>query len=452
MTHPEWRPLLHVAPERGWVNDPNGLCFFRGRYHAFFQYTLDWRESNLRSWGHAVSDDLLTWEELPVALTPDIPEDRCGVYSGCAFVTEDGERMELYYTGNVVYDGPYDRIHEGREANEILDESADGRHFSEKRVLLRPEDYPADCTRHVRDPKVWEKDGEYWMVLGARNLDDHGQVLVYRSDDGISWKHHHTIRSLNPFGYMWECPNVVMLDGHEFLAVCPQGLDSEELRRHNMWQAGYFPVDGKIVEAETVDEALFREWDFGWDFYAPQVFVDGEGRTILIGWMGAFDSAWNSAPDDLEWCHCLTLPRELALGADGYLVQRPVHELEARRGTAGALGEGSISLPDHLADIELAGIAGAGALVLDDVLSIALDGSLLTVSFADDAVGSGRTSRSVALPAEASSLRVIVDRSTVEIYLDGGRTVFSTRWFPEADRMTVASNIPCTTATAWNLV
>ncbi|MBQ6522714.1 MAG: sucrose-6-phosphate hydrolase, partial [Atopobiaceae bacterium] len=138
MTHPEWRPLLHVAPERGWVNDPNGLCFFRGRYHAFFQYTLDWRESNLRSWGHAVSDDLLTWEELPVALTPDIPEDRCGVYSGCAFVTEDGERMELYYTGNVVYDGPYDRIHEGREANEILDECADGRHFSEKRVLLRP--------------------------------------------------------------------------------------------------------------------------------------------------------------------------------------------------------------------------------------------------------------------------------------------------------------------------
>jgi len=449
MIHPEWRPAFHAAPAQGWLNDPNGLCFFKGSYHAFYQYTRDWPASNLRSWGHAVSEDLLAWRELPAALDPSIPEDRTGVYSGCAWISPEG-RMNLYYTGNVIYEGGYDRIHEGREANGILVVSEDGLVFSEKRVLLRNADYPGTCTLHVRDPKVWEHDGSLWMVLGAREQGDRGQALVFRSDDGISWKHHRTIRSREPFGYMWECPNVGVLAGREFIALCPQGLPSEELRRHNHWHAGYVVLDGRVIDTDTLDETRFREWDFGWDFYAPQIFTDERGRTILIGWMGTFDKGRTSAPDGLPWCHCLTLARELALADDGGILQRPVCELESKRGAALAL-DGTRVLADHLADIELVGMDAAGALVLDGSLAISFEGDLLSVSFSHPDVGAGRVSRTVKLPAPARDARVVIDRSCVEIYLDGGETVFSTRWFPVAGELSVALSVPCTRATVWPL-
>lgn len=451
MDHPAWRPVFHLSPQRGWMNDPNGLCQYRGRYHAFYQYTRDWPGSDLRSWGHATSSDLLTWDDEGEALSPDTPEDRTGVYSGCAVIADGGRRMDLYYTGNVVLEGDYDQVRDGREANQILVTSEDGRSFSAKRVLLRPGDYPRDCTRHVRDPKVWEEDGELWMVLGARADDDRGEVLVYRSCDGIAWEHHRTIRSRKPLGYMWECPNIVMLDGKSYLAICPQGLENEKLRRHNRWQAGYLPLDGPIPATTLVDGEDFIEWDFGWDFYAPQIFSADDGRSLMIGWMGTFDEDRSSAPDGLSWCHCLTLPRELSRAADGRILQTPAREIEDLRGTPQELGE-NVRLPDHLADIAVDGIEGAGALILDGALSIELSDTLLTVSFADPAIGAGRTRRSVGLPRTTWMLRVIVDRSTVEIYLNGGETVFSTRWFPTAAQLSASSGIGCASSQIWPLI
>lgn len=450
MDHPEWRPAFHIAPRHGWMNDPNGLCHYRGRYHAFYQYTPDWPGSDLRSWGHATSTDLIVWTDEGEALSPDTPEDRTGAWSGCAVIADGGRRMDLYYTGNVILGDGFDPVHGGREANQILVTSEDGRSFSEKRVLLRPGDYPPDCTRHVRDPKVWEEDGRLWMVLGARSRDGCGEALVYRSDDGIAWEHHRTIRSREPLGYMWECPNIAMLEGKRYLAICPQGLESEKLRRHNRWQAGYLPLDAPIPDTALVEGGSFTEWDFGWDFYAPQIFSAADGRSLMIGWMGTFDEDRSSTPDGLPWCHCLTLPRELSRAADNRILQAPVRELGALRGTPVDL-DGGIRLPDHLADIVIDGIEGAGALVLDGALSIGLSDGLLTISFSDSGVGAGRTRRSVGLPRATRMLRVIVDRSTVEIYLNGGETVFSTRWFPQAAQLSVSSGIGCASAQAWPL-
>lgn len=451
MDHPAWRPAFHIAPQHGWINDPNGLCHYRGRYHAFYQYTHDWPGSELRSWGHATSTDLLTWIDEGEALSPDTPEDRTGVWSGCAMIADGGRRMDIYYTGNVVLEGDYDHVHDGREANQILVTSEDGRSFSEKRVLMRPSDYPSTCTRHVRDPKVWEEGGELWMLLGARNRDGYGEALVYRSDDGVAWAHHHTIRSREPLGYMWECPNIVALEGKSYLAICPQGLESETLRRHNRWQAGYLPLDASIYETTLVDGEGFVEWDFGWDFYAPQIFSAEDGRSLLLGWMGTFDEDRSSAPDGLPWCHCLTLPRELSRAADGHLLQAPAREIEALRGTPADLGK-SVQLPDHLADIVIDGIGGAGTLILDGALSIELSDALLTVSFADPEIAAGRTRRKVELPRPTRMLRVIVDRSTVEIYLNGGEAVFSTRWFPKAAQLSVSSGFVCTSSQVWPLI
>ena len=455
-----YRLGLHVAPKEGWLNDPNGLCQFRGAYHAYFQYNPEWPERDTKHWRHFVSTDLFHWHDEGTALVTDIPEDRSGVYSGSAYVApgmapDGGDLMCLYYTGNVTYPGGeeagYDYVHAGREANEILVTTDDGINYSMKHVLLRNSDYPDVCTQHVRDPKAWEQNGKLYMLLGARDLDDEGFCLLYESADGVEWSIKSQIYSEEKFGFMWECPNIVQIDGHDFLAVCPQGLEHEELRFQNMWQAGYFPLPGSIMDTVLVDQDTFAEWDHGYDFYAPQVFVDDAGRSILIGWMGAFDSTWTAAPNGLDWCHCLTVPRELSVADDGRLLQWPVAELKALRGEKHELVAGeACTLGAYLADVELSGITGAGALTLDDVLEISFADGRLTVRFADDEVAAGRPQRQVPIDT-LSGLRVVVDTSAVEIYANGGAEVFSTRWFPTGEKLTVRSTFEAAQAQAWPL-
>ena len=115
--------------------------------------------------------------------------------------------MQLYYTGNIRLPGDYDYIHDGREINTIRVVSRDGAHFGKKELLLKTADYPAECTRHVRDPKVWKKNGRYYMVLGARLKGGQGAALVYDSCDLKKWKFLKKITTPEAFGYSWECPD-----------------------------------------------------------------------------------------------------------------------------------------------------------------------------------------------------------------------------------------------------
>jgi beta-fructofuranosidase len=450
MTNERYRLGFHIAPKTGWLNDPNGLCQFRGVYHAFFQFNPVWPQIDTKYWRHFTSTDLVHWKDCGTPLVTDIAEDRNGVYSGSACVrrgmaSDGGDLMCLYYTGNVVYkDDPeagMDFVHTGREANEILVTSEDGEHFSEKSVLLRNSDYPNVCTLHVRDPKVWEQDGRVWMLLGARDQDDEGMVLLYGSDDGRTWRIKSQVYSQNKFGYMWECPNIVQIDGHDFLAVCPQGLPDEVDRWQNLWQAGYFPLEGSILDTVLVDETTFVEWDLGYDFYAPQVFVDDSGRTILIGWMGTFEDNRTSSPNGMMWAHCLTVPRVLTMGENGLLRQNPAPELETMRGEAIPLkASRHVAIDEHRGDIVIDGINGVGALALDDnAVEIAYTGEKLEVSFGNAEVAGGRIDRQVPLD-HLDDLRVLVDTSAIEIYANGGETVFSTRWFPTADMFKVEAS------------
>lgn len=461
--HPDlsrYRLGLHIAPKEGWINDPNGLCQFRGAYHAYFQYNPEWPERDTKHWRHFVSTDLFHWHDEGTALVTDIPEDRSGVYSGSAYVApgmapDGGDLMCLYYTGNVVYPGGveagYDYVHTGREANEILVTTDNGVDYSMKHVLLRNSDYPNVCTEHVRDPKVWAQDGKLYMLLGARDLDDEGFCLLYESADGVEWSIKSQIYSREQFGYMWECPNIVQIDGHDFLAVCPQGLEHEALRWQNRWQSGYFPLPASIMDTVLIDQETFVEWDHGYDFYAPQTFVDDAGRSILIGWMGGFDKEWTAAPHGLDWCHCLTVPRELTVTADGRLRQWPVAEFDTLRGEKHGLAQGeAVTLGAYLADIELKDIAGTGALTLDDALEISFADGLMTVRFLNEAVAAGRPQRQVPMDT-LSDLRVIVDTSAIEIYANDGAEVFSTRWFPEGDALSVRSTFATQAASVWPL-
>lgn len=317
----------HLMPPTGWLNDPNGLCYFKGRYHVFFQYSPFEVEGGLKLWGHYSSEDLVSWRYEGVPLYPDSSYDCHGVYSGSAIVED--EKLHLFFTGNVKMDGDYDHINNGREASTLHVESEDGIHFGVKEVAVDYQDYPETYTRHVRDPKVWKDDDAYFMALGGRKKNDQGAVLIYRSENLKNWTYEREITTEEPFGYMWECPDMFKIEGQQVLSVSPQGLKHEEYRFQNVYQSGYFLLkDGKM------DVKEFQEWDMGFDFYAPQTFEDAKGRRILIGWMGLPDvegEYMNPTAEKEGWQHCLTVPREIRL-YNGRLYQYPVEELKVLRG------------------------------------------------------------------------------------------------------------------------
>ena len=416
----------HLMPPVGWLNDPNGLCWYKGRYHVFFQYSPFEANGGLKFWGHYSSEDMISWRYEGVPLLPDSIYDCHGVYSGSAIAEKD--KLHLFYTGNIKMDGDYDYINNGRQSSTLHVESADGLHFGTKEVAVSCEDYPENYTCHIRDPKVWKEGEEYRMILGGRQKSDQGAVLFYRSEDLKNWKFDSELTTEKAFGYMWECPDFFTLEGQEVLSVSPQGLTREEFRFQNIYQSGYF-----ILKDGKPEEKAFREWDHGFDFYAPQTFQDGKGRRILIGWMGLPDveeEYTNPTAKDEGWQHCLTIPREITLH-DGRLYQYPVEEMEALRGRCCEIDETQKNIevwkPFEL-DLKLD--SRKCRISVGDDLMFEADGREACLRLSEKA-GAGRKQRKAVIPSgRLKELRMLVDTTAVEIYLNHGEVVSSTRYYP----------------------
>ena len=461
MPNKSWEVGFHLRSPRNWLNDPNGLCQFRGRYYFFYQYDHDWPTVDQKAWGLFTSPDLVHWEYQGVPLQPSIPEDRHGVFSGSAYIEQGAGRfgedvLQLYYTGNVVDPVPghspkdFDYVYAGREQNTITCKARvtgpqGNLQMGRKLVLMRNDDYPEDMSCHVRDPKVWEQDGKRRMLLGARHKDTRGLCLLYDSplDDGCEWTFRHTIESEYPFGFVWECPNIVRLDGREYLAISPQGLPRLRDRWFNRWTPGYFelPEGQRLLDTHVIDERSFVQWDFGHDFYAPQTFVDDAGRTILVGWMGTFDDHYTSVPDGLDWWHCMTVPRVVTRRSDGRLLQSPAPELEGLRGAGMSLQTGEpLAVEGRFTEVLIENVDGEGTLTFDDSFQVFYQDGRLGIRYLDGASAAGRQDRSIPLDA-LGDLRVLVDGSAVEVFANGGAEVFASRWFcPQKEHLAVASS------------
>ena len=433
-----FRQKFHLMPPTGWLNDPNGLCQSDGVFHAFFQYSPFDPEGGAKLWGHYTSRNMIDWEYKGVPLYPDQPFDCSGVYSGCAYL-EDGQ-MYLYYTGNVKLEDrdDYDYVNTGREANTVLVTSPDGKQFSRKRLLMRNSDYPSDLTLHVRDPKVWKEDGVYYMLQGARSKDDVGQGILFRSDDKISWSFAGRVETKEKFGYMWECPDYFETDGVKVFSASVQGLDGEEWKDRNVYQSGYFLVDGDILGEYSLSD--YRLWDYGFDYYAPQSFEAEDGRRILIGWMGMPDcDEYTNLTIREGWQHCFTFPREVFV-RDGIVCQRPVRELDERKRPAAA-AEGTLERDgDQAYEADITGIRNNSfRAVLGEELVLEYRDRRFEMRFEDqakDAVSGGRSLRYRRME-ELRSVKILADVSSVEVFINGGEYVFSTRYYPKKYRFCV---------------
>ena len=330
------------------------------------------------------------------------------------------------------------------------------------------QDYPAGLTCHVRDPKVWrDADGRYHMVLGARRRVDGphvesrfcamhgegagrdvGEILVYGSADMLSWELETRVSTPERFGFMWECPGYLELKADDgvpvkFLSFSPQGLEGGRWDRGNVYAAGYMPVTGDITGGDgTSEPGDFRLWDAGFAVYAPQEFTAEDGRHILIGWMGIPDEPTygNASNVVCGWQHCMTVPRELTAGAGGVVLQQPAREIE-RHYASVRVGEGSLEVAgDTCFDVISSGIDGAFTATVDGELQLAFvpaEGELparFEMRFTDESrasAGCGRTVRWEPVD-EVRNVRIVGDVSSVEVFVNDGALVFSTRIYPEA--------------------
>lgn len=314
------RQRYHFMSQTGWLNDPNGLIYFRGKYHFFFQhnpYNGFWDSMH---WGHAVSDDMLHWEYLPLALVPSETYDnhqRGGCFSGSA-IEHDG-KLFLMFTGTA-------NEGKGFEQTQCIAYSEDGIHFEKYEgnpVLTAPEGIPAD---QFRDPKVWKHGDTYYMVCGA-SRDNKAQALLYRSKDMFHWAFFNVLaESRGEWGHMWECPDFYPMGDKYVLTFSPMGAGEHT----SVYLAGDFDY-----ETGKFNYYISGEIDWGFDYYAPQSFLAPDGRRIIVGWANEWEwmPLWKDwGPTYKEgWCGSFNIPREVRMMEDGTLQFLPIAEVETMR-------------------------------------------------------------------------------------------------------------------------
>ena len=287
------RPLFHLTPMVGWMNDPNGFCYYRGEYHLFYQYhpyNTIWGPMH---WGHAKSRDLLHWTYLPTALAPDTDADAGGCFSGSALPLDDG-RLMLMYTGVQ----PAGTGHKELQAQCVaIGDGVDFTKLAENPVIgaaLLPKGY---SVHDFRDPKILRgEDGRLYCVVGNRHETRQGVILLLESEDGQSWRFVTELdASRGELGRMWECPDFFALDGQQVLLTSPQEMQATP---DGVFHAGYGTIallgdyDG---ESHRFTRRSVQPVDDGLDFYAPQTVLAPDGRRIMIGWMENWETL-NGAP------------------------------------------------------------------------------------------------------------------------------------------------------------
>lgn len=314
----DFRPKYHACPPIGWMNDPNGVVFYKDFYHIFYQYhpyTAYWGPMH---WGHFMSKDLVKYSDAPIALAPDQKEES-GCFSG-GVIVNDRDQLVLMYTQH------YENGTVRERQNIAI--SDDGVVFSKNpHPFLTEDDIPPHSHKSdFRDPRPLKVGDFYYVLVGSRSDTNMGQILVYQSKDLINYTYHFTIGPNLCFGEMSECPDLFHLDGKDVLLVSgikiqPNG---KEYQKANSSVAfiGRFDLENKTYSIEH-----HHEIDLGHDFYAPQTLLDPLGRRIMITWMNMWAKDYYTSKNNHLWSGQLTLPRQLSV-KNNHLFQRPIQAIE----------------------------------------------------------------------------------------------------------------------------
>lgn len=438
----KYRPQFHFTPAENWMNDPNGMVYYDGEYHLFYQHFPDGNKWGPMHWGHAVSTDLTHWEHLPIALYPD---SLGYIFSGSAvidyknttgFGTEGNPAMVAIYTYHDMA---------GEKAGNIdfqtqgiaysLDKGRTWTKYEGNPVLKNP------GIRDFRDPKVsWYEPEQKWvMILAVKD-----RAEIYSSKDLKSWtKESEFGEAIGAHGGVWECPDLFPLEVANdttkwvmLISINPGGPQGGSATQYFV---GDF--DGKTF---TPDDTEIRWVDYGADNYAGVTFSnipDEDGRTIFMGWM----SNWQYAQDvpTEKWRSAMTIPRELNLVKQdtSYLLKStPVSEIQ-----------NLFIVSDKIESSEFSVYDSTYVITLDreDLRKISVNfsndaGETYHVYVKDNTLVSDRTKAGMSKFSDVfaavheapfdgiipKKLQIFVDVSSVEIFINDGELVMTELLFP----------------------
>ncbi|GAB2631742.1 glycoside hydrolase family 32 protein [Belliella aquatica] len=437
----QFRPQYHFSPPANWMNDPNGMVYFDGEYHLFYQYYPDGNVWGPMHWGHAISTDLIHWEHLPIAIYPD---ELGWIFSGSAVV--DWENTSGLGTGNqppmiAIYTYHLDS---GEKAGRDDYQTQGIAYSNDKgRTWTKYENNPVLANpgiKDFRDPKVtWHEESESWiMSLAVKD-----KISFYTSSNLLEWTYQ---SDFNPewaaYGGVWECPDLFPLTtetGEEkwilLVSINPGGPNGGSATQYFV---GDF--DGKVFTTETTEV----KWlDYGADNYAGVTWSDvpkEDGRRLFLGWMSNWLYA-NEVPTEV-WRSAMTVPRSLELmknGDDYSIASRPVEELEKLRESTKEQEGDLISLTSDVLEIEMKSLGG------DFKMTFSNDqGDKLVIDKTDDLVLFDRSQaglkdfsdvfaavHNVPLKGvEVKDIRIFLDRSSIEIFFNDGKSVITELIFP----------------------
>ncbi len=433
------RPVFHLPPRTGWMNDPNGFSYYNGQYHMFYQYypyDVNWGPMH---WGHAVSKDLLTWEALPCAIAPDEVYDRDGCFSGSAIDLPDGRQLLMYTAVDRTPKRDGTLVDRQTQALAI----GDGVTYEKLpgNPILDDKDLPEGASiADFRDPKMvhWT-DGTYRMYSVTNMPGRGGALLQFESKDALDWNYVSTML-VNDYkiGKMWECPDVFTLDGWDVFLASSQDMQAEGLEYDN--GNGTFVMLGHCLEDGTFAPEIDHCVDYGLDFYAQQTILTPDGRRVMIAWMQNWDTIFHRTMES-KWYGSMSLPREVFIRNNRFC-QLPVRELLAYRKDKTehkdvSVGSAPLSLPGvqgRVLDLELE-ILPEGDGWETFTLEFAGNGrfkSTLTFDARDNIVEIDRrysgTRRAAIhqrrtdldLSENRVSVRLVLDRFSAEAFLNGG--------------------------------
>lgn len=426
-----YRQTYHVQPVTGLSSDPNGFAWHNGVWHLFYQWCPWGAVHGLKYWYHVSSKDLISWKNEGIGLAPDRDYDNKGTHSGSAISA--GDDLYFFYTGNHRDDNwvrtPY-------TCAAVLDESGKPQKLEEP--LFGPRD---DYSEHQRDPKiVWnEEKQKYYIFIGAQTQDLRGTVLIYESEKLLEgWKFSGELKvpGYENFGGMWECPCIQRISGKDLLLFSPQYTklpNRGESTNHNVFLIGHMDYDTLTFTPESE----YRYLDYGFDFYAAQLAanVSDPDKAIIISWIGLPDNHYPTEEED--WEGSMTLPRELHI-KNGKLVQNPLSEIEQLReaeikaeGVLPKACELLVTPPAGDFDLNLFTKAdGTGGFRIHynpDTKTVTVDRTGLNKRFNQKVF----EVLDMSLETELRSLRIFIDHSSVEIFVNDGEEVFTSHCYPE---------------------
>ncbi len=352
----------HYRPQKGWINDPNGLVYYKGYYHVFYQHAPEYEVPGEQPmhWGHSRTKDFLEWEELPVALYPDKEYDSNGCWSGTAIVKDDV--LYLFYASV-----------SGDEKKQTVSiaYSSDGINFEKYENNPVIDGYPDDGGPDFRDPAVTYISGKYYCVMATGHTDTKtARLLVYESENLFEWSYGGIMTEWENSRYA-ECPSFMQTDDNKYIltaSVCP--LDSDH----------YFNVMYGSFEDGIFKCELTGNIDKGPDQYAGQVFKDCRGRCIHITWIPGWQYAGYAKKD----IGCMSVPRRIFV-KNGKIYGYPIEEVQ------------------HLLKDK------------DSAITVTDDGFYIVRTNREKVVHKGKV----------DSLKVIRDEYVLEVFVNQGETIYT---------------------------